>query len=301
MRRVLWLVVLPVGLWLTAIQVLSEGALHIPANRRHAVETKYADGVAAVTQSTWQAVTIRAQDGVGLNAWLFVPAQPTGAGAVLLHGIADRRTGSLGVARLLLKQGYTVLTPDSRGHGESGGDVLSYGVREADDLHRWLAWFAPAAHVTRLYGWGVSYGAAVWLQALPLDPEVRAIVADSPFASFSTVARDRVSLGIAHTTLGGLLVTWLMIKPALAYTDWRYKVDLSLADPAAAVAKSHTPVLLIHGAEDTETWPEHSEQLHEIDPARLPLWQVPHARHARSYGTAPEEYERRVLAWFAAH
>jgi len=292
----LWVVV-----WLIGIQVLAEGALHVPASRRHSPAEAIGQGLAVDAHATCRDVEIKAKDGVSLKGWLFTPSQPNGAGAILLHGVADTRTGTLGVARFLLTHGYTVLTPDSRGHGGSGGDVLSYGVREADDLHSWATWFVPAAHVSRLYGWGVSYGAAVWLQDTPNEPEVRAVVADSTFATFHDVARDRVSLGLAKLPLGGPLVSWLVIKPALAYAGWRYQVNLEKADPATAVAHSHTPVLLIHGANDIETWPAHSQQLHDIDPGRLPLWLVPNARHARCFGAAPEEYEQRVLAWFAAH
>ena len=53
------------------------------------------------------------------------PARPNGAAAIVLHGVGDTRLGVLGQARFLLDAGYTVLTPDSRGHGASGGGGTS--------------------------------------------------------------------------------------------------------------------------------------------------------------------------------
>jgi hypothetical protein len=38
---------------------------------------------------------------------------------------------------MVLQQGYRVLLPDSRAHGESGGTLATYGLVERDDIHRW--------------------------------------------------------------------------------------------------------------------------------------------------------------------
>lgn len=35
------------------------------------------------------------------------------------------RAGVMGLARLFVENGYAVLTPDNRGHGESGGGVVT--------------------------------------------------------------------------------------------------------------------------------------------------------------------------------
>jgi len=41
---------------------------------------------------------------------------------------------SLGPAKFLLMSGYTVLAPDLRGHGISGGGRVTYGLLEAGDV-----------------------------------------------------------------------------------------------------------------------------------------------------------------------
>jgi hypothetical protein len=51
------------------------------------------------------------------------------------------RAGMLAHAGYLLADGFTVLIPDSRGHGSSGGDIIAYGTREASDVHVWADWF----------------------------------------------------------------------------------------------------------------------------------------------------------------
>jgi uncharacterized protein len=92
----------------------------------------------------------------------------------------------------LVRAGYTVLTPDARGHGESGGKIITYGVLEAQDVHLWADWLL-AHGVERLYGLGESMGAAILLESLAREPRFRSVVAECPFATFEEVARYRMA------------------------------------------------------------------------------------------------------------
>src|SRR6516162_4234961 len=77
----------------------AENALHIwdrrPADPRSAAALVNATG--AVRDS----VQVTAADGTRLDAWIFTPRQPNGAGAILLHGVGDSRTGVLDFAEFL--------------------------------------------------------------------------------------------------------------------------------------------------------------------------------------------------------
>ena len=72
----------------------------------------------------------------------------------------------MGLTRLFVENHYAVLAPDSRGHGRSGGDVVTYGLREADDLHRWVDWLMATERPRNVFEMGESLGAAVLLQSL---------------------------------------------------------------------------------------------------------------------------------------
>jgi hypothetical protein len=85
-------------------------------------------------------ISIAAKDGITLHAWVFRPEEWNGNSVIVLHGLKDNRIGMLDYADIFLAHGYSVLTPDSRAHGESGGTVASYGFLETDDIHRWLDW-----------------------------------------------------------------------------------------------------------------------------------------------------------------
>src|SRR5438552_2590768 len=72
-----------------------------------------------------QDVSITARDGTTLQGWIVRPLNPNGDAVLLLHGLGDNRLGMTGYAELLLAHGFTVLLPDARGHGASGGDLAT--------------------------------------------------------------------------------------------------------------------------------------------------------------------------------
>jgi dipeptidyl aminopeptidase/acylaminoacyl peptidase len=230
-----------------------------------------AQEIARVTGSEWEGAQISAADGAVLRAWLFTPARPNGGDVILFHGVGDTRLGMMGHAGFLLRAGYRVLTPDSRGHGASGGAV-SYGVREADDVHRWAGWLAGRGG-KRLYGLGESLGAAILLQSLAREPRFRAVVAECPFATFQEVARHR----LAQATGAPAWAFWPVIGAGFTYARVRFGVNLWDASSVAAARAASTPVLLIHGERDTNIPPEHSREIAAADP-RARLWIVPRAR-----------------------
>jgi pimeloyl-ACP methyl ester carboxylesterase len=273
--------------------LVAEGALHI-WNRADSPDS-VAEVLARQTGTAWERARITAADGVPLEAWLFTPRQANGGAVIALHGVGDTRLGMMGHAGFLVRDGFAVLVPDCRGHGASGGTVIGYGVREAEDMHRWADWLMARPGVTRLYGIGQSMGAAILLQTLPREPRFRAMVADCPFDTFEEVAGDR----LAQRGAVGRVLAWPVVHLGFWYARARYGLDLSQASPDAAVRRTRVPVLLIHGTRDDNIVPRHSRELHAANPGATRLWLVEGAGHVESLGTAPEEYRREVTAWFS--
>jgi pimeloyl-ACP methyl ester carboxylesterase/uncharacterized protein YndB with AHSA1/START domain len=85
--------------------------------------------------------TVRTDDGARLAVSVLGPPPGTGAGTVVLsHGWAAGRTVWLGVAGRLAGRGYTVVSYDQRGHGDSTVGTDPVGVtRLGDDLAAVLA------------------------------------------------------------------------------------------------------------------------------------------------------------------
>lgn len=282
------------GLALSAV-IVTDNAVHIP--ERALPDPEAAQSLAGAANSSWQSVSVAAPDGVVLSGWLFTPAESNGSGVIALHGVADTRMGMLAHADFLLRHGFTVLVPDVRGHGSSGGAITTYGVREAGDVHCWVERLFQNPAVHQVYGIGQSLGASILLESLKLEPRFRAIVADCPFASFKEIAYERL-----HQVSGiPQPLFWPVIHLGFVYAGLRYGVDLRSAAPLEAIRAAHIPVLLIHGTADRNIPPHHSRELHAANPAMTRLWLVPGAGHVSSLSTDPQNYIRNVVSWFETH
>jgi dipeptidyl aminopeptidase/acylaminoacyl peptidase len=301
-RRVVRLALLAVALGaLVFVDVnLAENAMRIQPSARRAPLAGEADAVARVAGAAWSEASLTAPDGALLHGWLFRPAQPNGGAVILLHGVADTRRGVLGPARFLLMRGYTVLAPDGRGHGISGGELVTYGLLEAGDVRLWSDWLARQPRITRLYGLGESLGAAVLLSSLTDESRFRAVVAESPYSSFHSVAYERVGGPVRIRGIAARLTLWPIVEPAFLYARLRYALNLWTASPRDAVAASHVPVLLIHGTDDTNILPWHSRELSRVR-VGIELWEPSGVGHTGAYGADPAEFERRVTEWFEQH
>jgi uncharacterized protein len=275
--------------------VVTNGALHVP--RGTSPPPQAAEALARRTNSTWMDLQVHAPDSVILAGWLFTPRTPNGAVVIALHGVGDTRMGMLAHAEFLLRSGFTVLVPDSRGHGASCETVITFGVREAADIRCWSDRLLKDRPLGRLYGMGQSMGAAILLESLQTEPRWRAIVADSPFATFEEISYERLRqvTGLPRPAF------WPVIRLGFLYTRLAYGVDLERASPADAIRSTRVPVLLIHGAADTNIPPHHSQELHALNPSATSLWLVPGAEHVSSLGTDPETYSRTVVDWFNNH
>jgi hypothetical protein len=84
-------------------------------------------------------IIVNAGDGTKLSG-LFLPAGRTGSRrcAIALHGIGDRGSNALWLGRMLAGAGYSALLADSRAHGESGGELATYGVLVKHDVSAWI-------------------------------------------------------------------------------------------------------------------------------------------------------------------
>jgi uncharacterized protein len=249
---------------------------------------------------SWKPVQISARDGIALHGWLLAPGARRGC-VVMLHGIGEARADVADWAPMLLPQGYCLLTPDNRGMGESGGEVVTYGVREADDVRRWVEWLEAVEHPSDVFGLGESLGAEILLQSLSTGVRFAAIVGDSPFSEFRTTARDRLERRISRPAWLSRAAATTLVQAGILYGRMRYGVDLNEATAVDAVRRTKTPILLIHGANDIRTQPWHSRLLAAENPEFVKVWFVPGAGHVEAGEVAPDEYRRRVLGWFSDH
>jgi fermentation-respiration switch protein FrsA (DUF1100 family) len=244
-------------------------------------------------------VSIAAPDRARLSAWWLKAARPNGNCVVVLHGIKDSRASSLRFAPMFLNAGYNVLLPDSRAHGESEGRFVTYGLLEKYDVIAWAAWMKVAG-CGKVYGLGESLGAAILIQSAAVRPAFSAIAAEGSYADLREAAEMRVRRMLRVPAMLAKPAARMVVDSGEYYARWVDGLNLEHVSPVRAIASAPTPILLIHGLEDSRTPFSDSEELARANP-RNALWLVPNAQHISAAAAAPEEFSRRVLGWFANH
>jgi pimeloyl-ACP methyl ester carboxylesterase len=232
------------------------GLLH-PA-RRH---------MTAVTPATCANATFSG-DGVDLKGWRCHASVPSRATLIYLHGVADNRSSSVGVIERFGTRGFDVIAYDSRAHGESSGDFCTYGFFEKQDLHRVIDTIQRGPIVLV----GTSLGAAVALQEAALDSRVAAVVAAETFSDLRTVATERAPF----------VFTPRIIDRAFRLAEEQARFDTTAVSPEVAAEQISIPVLLVHGANDTDTPPDHSRRVFARLHGPKQLIIVPGAHHNES-------------------
>jgi len=127
-------------------------------------------------------VRIESFDGIEIAATLFEPDAPGRYPVVLgTHGWGGSRSRGLG--RTYAPRGYVVLSYDSRGFGESEGEVGVDGPKEVADVSALIDWL-EARETVRVEGEngarvgmvGGSYAGGIQLNAAAVDDRIDAIV-----------------------------------------------------------------------------------------------------------------------------
>ena len=289
-----------------------------------------ADASFAVTGATREDLEVCTPDGALLRGWKVRPKNPNGSWVLLFHGVADNRVGVIGQSEFLLRAGYSVVMMDARAHGASGGPIATYGWLERNDtraildalvsseLVRYLKEEVAAhrlieriGHISdspvpnpslgapaHIFALGESMGAGIVLQSAAADPRIEAVVAEASFANLREAAYDYAGLR-KYPWLGKTLLapgTWTLL-----YRDEKLAgFPVALVSPEKAVASRAFPVLLICDQLDVALPCRHSQMIFAAARGPKQLWVVPRAFHTAAYGFAPEEFRRRVLAFFAA-
>jgi fermentation-respiration switch protein FrsA (DUF1100 family) len=236
-------------------------------------------------------VTLSSASGATLRGW-FISGR-SGAGAmVLLHGVGANRRSMVPRARLLHAAGFSVLLFDFQAHGESTGDRISFGRREALDARSAVAYLRqrlPNEHIGAI---GTSLGgAATLLGPGPLD--VNALVLESVYAEIDLAIANRLRV------VGGAYLGAAVAQPVARLFEILLPPLLDVREtdlrPIDHIAEATAPILLASGTDDTRT--TITEAMALFRRAREPktFWAVEGAGHVDLERFAPDEYRRRVL------
>ena len=234
------------------------------------------------------------------NTRLFARYYHVRDGAPLLIQCHGYRSNALrdfcGGNKLARENGYNTLVIDERAHGNSGGDVICFGVKEKLDIRDWAYYAAERlAFGADIFLCGVSMGAAAVLMAseLELPENVRGVIADCPYC-------DQVEIIKKVCAEDGYPAEASMPFIKLGA---RLYGGFSIAGRNAlqAVANTKLPILIIHGEDDRFVPVEMSRRLDSACASEHELHTFPGAGHALCYMIDPERYGEIVTAFIKKH
>lgn len=216
--------------------------------------------------------------------------------AIVLHGYTSRALGMLRWIRGFHEGGYNVLAPDLRGHGESEGDYIGMGWPDRMDLLAWIDELVRLHPDAEIVLFGVSMGGATVMMASgeELPDNVKVIVEDCGYSSVSGVFTYQLD------DLFGL-PEFPVLNAANTVTGLRAGYDLYQASAVEQVAKSETPMLFIHGDEDTFVPYEMVNEVYEAASVEKEKLIIPGAGHAEAVMVDPELYWNTVWSFVGRH
>jgi len=188
----------------------------------------------------------------GRQTLLICPGSRAGSGSYLL------------LAKNFLDEGYNVLIFDFRAHGQSAGQIISFGDHERRDVLgavRWLRTSQPQS-CRRIVGVGIDTGAAALLAAAAdPSPEGRAFTSLAVFGCYDRF--DNLADSAAQIDRQPSIQR-VVVRIGLALACVQTGADLFDFSPADAAAQiAPRPILFIEGRRDPVIDYERAQSLFE--------------------------------------
>ena len=219
------------------------GWIFQPGDRSWGSSAAYADGMEHVwirfdSQITGQPVKLH-----GLfHAAESHERQPSRAAAPLmlyLHGARWNVEGSSARIRRMQELGFSVLAIDYRGFGKTSAELPSEDMAYEDARAAW-DWMARQYPGRQRFIFGHSLGGAIAIDLAAKVPDESGTIVEGTFTSIADV-------------FGSLKWGWLPISGLITQTF----------DAASKVARIGSPLLVVHGSQDSTIKPELGRKLFE--------------------------------------
>ncbi len=235
-------------------------------------------------------VEIMSRDGIKLVGHWYECENPERV-IIAMHGWRSSWSSDFGaISSFWHKNNCCVLYAEQRGQNNSGGDYMSFGLLERYDCLDWIYWALERTfNSLPIYLGGLSMGATTVLMTAGLDlpDKVKGIVSDCAFTSPRAIWK--------HVVESNLHLPYVLYG-SVADDMCRKKIQMGSGDYSTldAMKVCNTPILFIHGTEDTFVPVEMTYENYKacVSPKRLLV--VPGANHAMSYFMNKSGYETAV-------
>jgi pimeloyl-ACP methyl ester carboxylesterase len=111
---------------------------------------------------------------------------------IYCHGNAGNKIDIIEIFEFLLWE-FNICSFDFSGAGFSEGDYVTLGYFEKDDIKAVVDFLRNELNIPKIILYGRSMGAVSSLRYAEMDPNLKAIVLDSPFCNFPRLCEEILS------------------------------------------------------------------------------------------------------------
>ncbi|HGD6706990.1 TPA: alpha/beta hydrolase [Streptococcus agalactiae] len=225
-------------------------------------------------------------------AWYVPAAKKTHKTAVVVHGFANSKENMKAYGWLFHKLGYNVLMPDNIAHGESHGQLIGYGWNDRENIIKWTEMIVDNNPSSQITLFGVSMGGATVMMASgeKLPSQVVNIIEDCGYSSVWDELKFQAKemYGLPAFPLLYEVSTISKIRAGFSYGQ---------ASSVEQLKKNNLPALFIHGDKDNFVPTSMVYDNYKATAGKKELYIVKGAKHAKSFETEPEKYEKRISSF----
>lgn len=161
---------------------------------------------------------------------------------ILIHGYGSSAKNMVQYISFFEKKGYSVLLPDLRGHGKSGGIYSGLSISDAKDIKKWIENYSDSYMISLF---GTSMGGLTALRTLVEYPElnIQFCITDSSPCSMLLLVEKVFNWRFPDK--------WKLFRnPFIFYLKHIAKIDPKEDVIIERLDRLDVPVLLMHGKKD---------------------------------------------------
>ncbi|MEY9978044.1 alpha/beta hydrolase [Lysinibacillus sp. RC79] len=239
---------------------------------------------------------IQSFDDLKLHAYTLKNTNETNKWAIVFHGYSSDGSQMAKYAKHFYDTGYNVIIPDARAHGKSEGDYIGMGWHDRLDVVSWINNVISSDNNAEIVLYGVSMGGATVMMASgeDLPGNVKAIIEDCGYSS----VWDEFSYQLQ--AIFNLPEFPIMYFSSIV-TKLRADFTLGEADTVKQVAKSKTPMLFIHGSNDTFVPSDMLDEVYEAANVPKEKFIVEGAGHSGAESVAGDAYWETINNFLAKY
>ena len=236
-------------------------------------------------------ISITSFDGKKMVGYLKESEKVENKWVILVHSYRSDHTYMNPYAEMYLREGYHVIQPDNRAHGQSEGYYIGMGYLDQYDILMWIHYITAIDPNAEIVLHGVSMGASAIMMLSGNDnvPEnVVAIIADCGYKSARDYLTWKLNYRLHLPSFPIIPIMNISFKLAAGY----YLNDASAINQ---VSHSRIPIFFIHGSDDTTVPVKDANDLYSAAGCRKDIYIVHGAGHGEAFIFDSDLYREKVF------